>query len=91
MPTVTAEYINALHETQGGICALTGAVLTVQPGAPDQLYLDRVDPAGDYVEGNIQWITASAARFKGSSTEPDIYRMCKAVLVHALKKQGKTH
>lgn len=60
---ITIEYILNMYEAQGGRCAITGDVMTfpsLKGVVNTNMSLDKIDPKGGYMDGNMQLVTTAA-------------------------------
>lgn len=58
------DFVLALHEAQGGLCALSGVPLSYEAHHPYTASLDRIDSSIGYLKGNVQIVTATVNRMK---------------------------
>jgi predicted nucleic acid-binding Zn ribbon protein len=87
--TLTIEYLKSLWDNQQGLCALTGERMTHQLGEGriwTNISLDRIDPKGKYVEGNVQLVTRKANTMRMDLTLDEFFDVCEKALQH---KNGK--
>ena len=91
--SLTVEYLCNLYDIQDGKCYYTGEILNVRTSGglgkkttlanrPNQMSLDRLEPAKGYIKGNVVWCTYLINTCKNMYTENDFYRICKQVLDH---------
>lgn len=81
--SITKEYALSVFMNQGGICALSGQILsfpkseyTRQKFADGTASLDRIDSSKGYIEGNIQWIHKDIQRMKWNFSDDELYNLC---------------
>lgn len=84
--------IDALYETQGMKCALTGVPLLFDHGQNNGVKygnasLDRKRSDIGYIIGNIQLVTKDVNIAKQSRTDEEFIEICRQVVNHADKKQ----
>lgn len=71
-------YIEALRESQEGLCAITGIQLEFEGEADDteMIYsLDRIDSNGHYEAGNLQLVCRFINRWKSDSDDTEFRRL----------------
>lgn len=72
-----------LFTAQDGKCALSGVRLTFAESSNSRsdasASLDRIDPQGGYVAGNIQWIHKTLNKMKGKFSQVRFIELCKLV------------
>ena len=76
---VSLEYLSNLFEEQKHICAITGDYIE----SINDASLDRIDSAGGYTVGNVQWTTYQANVSKHVMSMDELYKFCKKVLDYA--------
>lgn len=78
------EFLTNLWEQQQGQCPYTGAeiALTRGMGQWNSASLDRIDPDGGYVRGNVVWTTRLVNTSKGQRTAAEFFEFCKGVAEH---------
>lgn len=78
----------ALHEAQGGRCALSGVPLTctLERGVkcPTNSSIDRIDPKGPYTRDNIQLVCAVINKFRVDTSIQDFISWCRKVANYAV-------
>lgn len=72
---ITIEYIWQLFERQGRKCALSGESITMNVDAS----LDRIDSAGHYDEGNVQWLHKNVNTMKWDLTTERFLELCEKI------------
>ena len=72
---ISTEYIWELFLSQNRICALSGALLTMNETAS----LDRIDSTKGYVEGNVQWVHKEINLMKWDLMESVFINWCHQV------------
>lgn len=86
--TITLEYLKDLWEKQGGRCPYAGWELENPATAkdwenyrfhPKRASLDRIDPHGGYVPGNVQFVSLIANFGKRDFKEEELLEFCQAV------------
>jgi len=81
---LTTDYLVELWEAQDGRCHYTALPMTFEPGRryarPDSASLDRLDPAGGYMRGNVVWATCLANTMKRDLVESDFYATIERIL-----------
>lgn len=84
------EVLLALHEKQGGLCALSGVPLTckLEKGAKclTNASIDRINPKGAYSEDNIQLVCVALNIFRVDMPVAEFVDWCKKVSDYALRK-----
>jgi hypothetical protein len=74
----------ALWREQGGRCALTGLRMTHKSGTgqrePANGSVDRIDPGGPYLPGNVRWTRTDANLARQSMTDEGLVELCDAIL-----------
>jgi hypothetical protein len=80
--TVTAIELTAVYEAQAGKCAITGRVMLIGSKGQqrDSLSIDRIEPAGGYVLGNVRLVTYQANMARGMFSDEELYAFCEAAL-----------
>lgn len=81
---LTLDFLCALWEEQGGLCALTGKTLSLekekQRWGGILVSLDRIDSSKGYTQDNV-WLTTTAVNYaKGVQSLEDFVEMCKTVV-----------
>ena len=76
---IEVEYLEALWETQGGRCALTGVQMTTKFGSLFAASPDRIDSSRGYVKGNVQLVSKAANLAKGSASDEDLREWIAAI------------
>ena len=72
-----------LFQKQGGLCALTGALLTLPEHCRDYTFtasLDRIDSSKPYVKENVQWVTKHVNLMKRSYSQEEFIDLCRRVV-----------
>lgn len=87
---LTVEILLALHESQGGLCALSGVPLTckLEKGnkCPTNASIDRIEPKGEYTTDNIQLVCAIINKFRIDTPVEDFIGWCRKVAQHAVRE-----
>ena len=82
--SVATDELLALHERQGGLCALTGVPMTclLVRGQPcfTNASLDRIEPGGAYTIDNIRLVCVGINRFRGHLPVDDYIEWCRKVV-----------
>lgn len=85
--TLSLSEILALHEAQGGLCALTNVPMTciLQRGVrtPTNASIDRIDAKGAYIISNIQLVCVAVNRLRTDMTKEEFINWCGLVTAHA--------
>lgn len=94
---LTTEYLLGLWTEQSGLCYYTGYSLdTLKPvNGPNRLSigcrdryspsLDKMDPKGGYVQGNVVWCSYSVNSMKGQLTDQQFLKVCQCVVKNLTK------
>lgn len=69
---LTVEYIQALYDSQGGKCSLTGITLEHGGNSLRSMHIDRIDSSLGYVEGNVQLLCKFANLGKNHHSNEDV-------------------
>jgi hypothetical protein len=81
---LTTQVLLALHERQGGMCALSGAPLTCElvKGAVcfTNASIDRIIPGGAYSPDNIQLVCRHVNSWRSTMPVEDFVQVCRAVV-----------
>lgn len=78
---VSLEYLLALYEKQGGICAISNLPMHTTTDQSDlAVSADRVDISKGYVEGNIRLVCARINIMRGVLDDHDFIWWCRAVV-----------
>jgi hypothetical protein len=77
--SLTTGYLQELWDKQQGKCALSGADLGYIGSGWSSASVDRIDPAGGYVEGNVQWVCWRVNDAKANMNNQDFINMCAAI------------
>lgn len=74
-------YIDALWESQEGLCALSGLELQCEPADDPEFCasLDRIDSAGHYEAGNLQVVCRFINRWKSDDSASNFQRLLSVV------------
>jgi len=77
-------YLQDLWDRQQGRCPYTGAQIALTRGYRqwDSASLDRIDPNGGYVRGNVVWTTRLVNTSKGQRSAAEFFEFCKSVAEH---------
>lgn len=82
--------LEQIRVQQGGKCALSGVELTciLQKGVVSKTNasIDRIDPKGEYVLGNIQLVCSVINKFRIDTPVDEFVDWCKKVSDYALRK-----
>lgn len=73
---LTPDYLEGIWS---GVCPILGVDIDIlshkdHPYAPQ---LDRIDPSGGYVEGNVVWLSRRANNIKGNATVEELESVLK--------------
>jgi hypothetical protein len=80
--SVSIEDAWELFQQQGGLCALSGDPIKLEPSLrrnEQTASLDRKDPAKGYVAGNIQWVHKDINFMKQQMTNEEFIEQCNRV------------
>jgi hypothetical protein len=72
------DYVNALVDSQGGVCAITGLTLQYDGDDDDSellCSLDRIDSKGHYEPGNLQVLCKFVNRWKNDGDDATFRRL----------------
>lgn len=83
---LTPKYLWELFVSQGGRCAFSGRLLTLELRDGFTASLDRIENSRGYVVGNVQWTDKYLNVMKGSHTDADFVAMCHEVSDHQRSK-----
>lgn len=76
-PSITASDLEALWETQGGLCALTGIPMDIRDADIDHI-LPRSRGGGSELS-NLRWVSRIANKSKGNMTDDELLSFCQSV------------
>ena len=83
---VTLDELLALHETQRGLCALTGVQLTCLLRKNEPCFtnasLDRIEPGGPYTIDNLRLVCVGVNRFRANMPLNEYVEWCRKVVEH---------
>lgn len=80
---IDIEYIWNLFEKQNRLCAITKRELRFPASSKDSLYtasLDRIDPSGGYVDGNLWWVHKEINETKWDMTLERYIELCDLIV-----------
>ena len=77
---IDTDYMYAKLLEQGGRCALSGILLSVEKHTHHVLSIDQILPGLGYTRGNVQWVSWAVNRAKGDLSLADFHTMCRAIL-----------
>ena len=70
------DYLRELWHKQDGKSSLSGAQLFIGSNAS----LDRIDPNGDYTEGNVRWVTSLENASRQNMTDEEMFSLYELIL-----------
>jgi hypothetical protein len=78
---VSLDYLLALYEQQGGVCAISSLPMHITLDRSDlSVSPDRIDNSQGYVEGNIRLVCARVNLMRGTLDDHDFVWWCRAVV-----------
>ena len=81
---LTSEYLINLYNEQEGKCYYTGVTLECTFGKKkviaNSMSLDKLDPKGGYIQGNVVWCTYWVNTAKWNHTEEEFYSLIKKII-----------
>lgn len=87
---LTAAYLQALWESQGGICPFSGQLMRLTHNTrgfakkdPGNASLDRIDGSRGYVQGNVRFVSLMANYARNDFTDEQLLEFCSRVVAHA--------
>ena len=83
---LTHEQLDRKFREQDSICALSGVKMGGGHSSPYRPSIDRIDSAGDYVEGNFQFVCSIVNVMKNKIDEPLFIELCLKISQHRLEK-----
>jgi hypothetical protein len=69
-----------MWDAQGGLCAYTGREMTLRPGLPDTMSIERIDSSLGYVENNCVLVCLGINRMKSDLAPDTFFEMCRDVV-----------
>ncbi len=80
---IDAEFLKALLEEQGGLCAISGIPLTFVKGKghiPTNASIDRMDSQKGYTKDNVQLVAHQVNTMKSNLSVNQLIEWCKSIL-----------
>jgi hypothetical protein len=81
---LTRDHLMALHEAQGGRCALSGLEMTCKLNKGTITYtnasIDRIEAGGAYSPGNVRLVCRHVNSWRGVMPTEDFINVCRAVV-----------
>lgn len=82
---LSLDYLMQLYEKQEGKCAISGRTMTFITGqgrVPTNISIDQINPAGGYLEGNIQLVCRQANVMKFELSADELTSWCEDICNH---------
>jgi len=77
---LTPHSFREMWDAQGGLCAYTGREMTLKPGLPDTMSIERIDSALGYFEDNCVLVCLAVNRMKSDLAPETFFEMCRDVV-----------